>query len=121
MNPQTRRKRQILRSARCGPHGKKIRTVPIYDASGGILHYTIVQDPWFTCRRGYPRRDSPENSKSRQQWIKEYDLFARQDMDHALSDCCGWGNVEPYHDPVVYRGSIVPARNRPYPPEKHQE
>lgn len=133
MNARTRRARRILRSARRGPWGKGRNGLinamqPVHGTDGEIHHYTIVTDPWYTCRRGYYRSGNyrmlsscvlstwpwrpPFGPKSRQTWLKSVAKSAQWDMDHALSDCCGWGKEEVYHETIEFVGSITPTRNR---------
>lgn len=133
MNARTRRARRILRTARRGPWGKgrnalKNAMKPVYAEDGKIMHWELVDDPWYTRRRGdlyhpglyYMQRSSlrtnglwrPLGPKSRQKWLKEIEKGAIWDMEHALSDCCGWGKEEVYHETIEFTGSIIPARNR---------
>lgn len=151
-SPSARRASRLLRSARRGPWGKGRNTLtggmePVYavDENGRehICHYRLVTDPWYVNRTGFYRAGSQSptkrcrligcnkghhlsrGSKAKQRWLKDIELAGRWDVQHALSDCCGWGNddghgaePEPYPfvsgsvppQPVVWKGRIVRQR-----------
>jgi hypothetical protein len=121
MNARTRHARRILRTTRRGPWGKGRNAInnsmqPVYGADGEIMHYRLVNDPWYTRRSGLyrPGKGISHRTKAAQVWRKAHEKSARWDVGHALSDCCGWGNGEAHHDPFAYVGSLVPPRPAPF-------
>lgn len=84
---------------------------PVHDDNGEIMHYRLDADPWYSPRYGTWKPGTSWKTKAGQQWLRETRKAAQWDVGHALSDCCGWGKGEAYHDPFVFFCGIVPPRH----------
>lgn len=116
MNTRARRKAHLLRTSRRGPWGKNFtkRLVPYTDEQGREMS-ELVRHPDYVRRNVlFTRR------KARAEAAK----IRLRELDHALSDCCGWGNTESHYKdggglyPFV-SGSVPPRpKHLPYPEDE---
>lgn len=92
MIPSVRRRRAALRrDRRSGFRSGEDMFTPNVDESGEVDYYTLNCVPGWVNRHDWR---SPRNVR------KEAAAFAKWDVDHALSDCCGKGYGE--HGELIY-------------------
>ena len=109
MNKNTRRKRLLLRVSRQGPFNRREPLVDVLDDVGEVIYSKFNRRVDYVRRKVY-FADKTGSIKYHRLWLRAIEWVARRDVEHALSDCCGWGNLDPYHDPYEFVAGGPPPR-----------